>query len=143
MAFWFHQEIAENIGKSLTAAQTRAEPRLCCEVETSEPVKAIELIIQFIKNWNRQTVGCYFLRGSEWRLQGVNPSELREILVPAIETEEVISIFDFLLRGGCTLDFSPAESHQYELLFEAWGAYEEDASQLNGFLGGEETFRRR
>ncbi len=141
MKVLFNQKLTDGIIKTVRSSREKYGPQLCCEFITKSPERFVSIMVNNVSKWERELVGIFLVRGSQCRLFGITSSELQDILYKAISTQEVIVICDFMLTGGCTVDFTPHEEDESEILFTAWGKYESDTMDIAGLFEDAVIFR--
>jgi len=141
MKAWLHQELANSFSEIIRKKKRSKEMTRGTDLVTFYPEKIIGQVEDFVKEWNRDLVACFFWRGSSWRCVIVPPNQLAPILVSEIPTESVISIVDLTLAGGFYLDFSPSANESFEVGFEAWGLYSTYAERLDKQFGGKGSYQ--
>ena len=141
MTMWMNQKYADAIGREVNDVKASLGPQLCCEVQGGDAGVLVRKVVELVGAWQRKLVGCFVYRGAVWRLCVVSLNELSQLLEKAVANEEVISILDLTLPGGCSVDFTPESDEKVEMLITSWGQHEGTTEKFAQDLGNLEMFR--
>jgi plasmid stability protein len=135
MKTWLHTAIEKAIVEQLRTFKDAVGPQLCCEVGGLDTGPAIDLLMTAFRSWQRDIVIGFFEVGNRTRGCMMEIDEVERILRNAVHTEEVVSVVDVTLIGGCAIDFTPEDGGTIELLVTAWGSHEGMAKEVAERIG--------
>ena len=138
MRVWLDTAIDKALQNVVNDREVSLPPQLSCEGHGLEPHQAVEILRSAIDSWQQELVLGFFRTGTGRREQVraclFDTSELSGIIEAALESEEVVSIVDITMLGGCAFDLSPEEAPNphgtVELLLTAWGSHEPMVKKL-------------
>ena len=149
MKIWLEAGIGEAVRQRSAQERKLAGPALSCEADHVAPDRAKELVLSAIRGLKEDVLIGFFSVGSGRRecvrACLLDMFEVARVIDAALVSEDVVTLRDPTVLGGCTFDFSPdevqGEQATVELLVTAWGVHEEMVTRLAEVLG-EETFRQ-
>ncbi len=105
------------------------QPRLSGEIENIDKRIIINLVYNFLMQWNIDLFLFIIKQGSRNLAYLINHEEIKTFVTKQIDKDETWSVIDIKRIGGCTFDVT-TENGINTLFFSAWG---EKETQLKKF----------
>jgi len=141
MKLWLDNYIGNAIHAASVEHRSTIGPKLCCEVNEGDPDHIAARLADAIREWDSKLIVGFFRFGEVIRTCVFSMDDLMDVVLEAIETEEVISLMDLASVGGCVFDFSRDGDRTVEFLVSAWGSHESMSKDLSEQIPNSFLFR--
>lgn len=135
--------MAEAIRQWVADSIAEAQPRLCCEIDSTGLSDALDLLHQIVSSWQSTLVVVTGELDARKRSALLDMQELRSIAEELLAREGTLSVTDVQRKGGATFDVTLNEGvdRSYSFLAAAWGEHEESVRAVLRPSLGAHVFR--